>query len=295
MKDMSKEIVDKIKRDLEVTRKASGKNLKEIIAASRKFSRKFDEKVEKLKVESELEILPRIGGKIYIRFNPQSYEDIREGYAMSIPDKVYTKVVYDTYTIDDDGNIECISNNIDTSHKPEAKPQDLEKINKHKEKLTKLAKEYKEISKQTRINLPDTDLSVLITGEQISLVHNLKPDSEGTFFIDDGVDFWVLANGKCDSISVPKGQGFVENMSEFLEEIHVQEHQLPEHIVQNIGEKISVFPKKDKSNPYGENYKITDYSKAKEKLANIVGGVKNRNKEKEEGELKNEQEFRDDK
>lgn len=294
MSDLSNQAKEQIKKEIEMTRTVNGISLKEMIAAGRKASREFEEKLKKSEEELGIGNLIASNGRILVERNAESYTEIREGYGMEIPDTLYTKILYDAYRISDNGTIECISNNIDANHEPKAKEGDLEEINKYINELTKLAEEHKKISKKTRINLPGTKLSVVIVRESISLAHNLRPDSEGYRLIDDGADFWILAEPKYESISVPQGRGFVENMSELLEEVHVPEEEIPEYIMENLGEKISVFPKKNRFAPGSESYKMTDYSKTKERLYNIVRGVKNKKLTKEKEEIKDEQEFTND-
>ena len=74
-------------------------------------------------------------------------------------------------------------------------------------------------------------------------------------------------------------------MPKFLDNIKLPKESIPDVIKENMGEKISMFEKKDKNAPSVKKYVITDYSPIKEKLREIV---KSKQKIKDKGEISND-------
>lgn len=276
---MSK-IKERIYADMEKTKQMDGYSLIDLISATRKFSKNFAKRTTDLEKKTGMEI-SEASGLIHIRINPMVYQDIKEGYATIISDEIVDIVRYDEYVIEKDGAIRCVRNNVNCSHTPEAKDEDIKRINKYRKEFSEYAKLLEQNVTKTRIDLPDTDLSVLLSGEEVSITHDLNKDAEGTFILNEGADFWLFVQSQFDSIDFPLGAEIIDNMMQFLNDIKVPAESVPDFIKENMGDKISIFTKK-------HGYYISDYSPVKEKLRDVITKVKGiRNLSK--GDLTNEQ------
>lgn len=280
----------KISMDIKKAQDIEGYSLKDLISATRKFSKSSQERTMELENKTGMQISLTNDGEILVRLNPLEDHILIEGYSTIIPDEVRTIEEYDEYIIRENGEIKCIRNNngrcLLWGPPPTAKSEDIQRLEQYKEDFVGYLRDLEEYAKTTRIDLPDTNLSVLLSNGKVSLTHGLNKDSSGTFILDDGADFWVSADTKkYDSITVPRGAEYIEDMSQFLDDIKVPAENLPDFVEKNMGDKISIFRASKHSIDYDlYGHVITDYSPKKEKLRSIV----KRFKSKDKGEITNE-------